>query len=74
MQSNTPASTPVVDVLIHNEGSIFLFELLTTQAREWVDQNVQPEGWQMFGHSLAVEHRYARQLADGMSEDGLVIQ
>ncbi len=29
-----PASTPAVDVLIHNEGTIFLFELLTTQARD----------------------------------------
>lgn len=72
--TNTPASTPAVDVQIHNHGTIFLFELLTTQAREWVATNAQPEPWQMFGHSLAVEHRYAELLAQGMSDDGLVIR
>lgn len=71
--SNVPASTPAVDVLIHNEGSIFLFELLTTQAHQWVAENVQPEPWQMFGHSLSVEHRYARDLADVMVNDGELV-
>jgi hypothetical protein len=62
------------DVIVHNEGTIFLFELLTTNARKWVAEHVQPEPWQMYGHSLAVEHRYARDLADAIHADGLVIR
>jgi hypothetical protein len=61
-----------VDVLVRNQGSIYLFQPLTPRAKEWIYANVQPNA-QWFGASLAVEHRYAADLAAGMREAGLVL-
>lgn len=67
------ADTQTVDVQVENHGTIFLFHLFTDEARAWVDAHVDPEA-QYFGAALAVEHRYARDLADGMLADGLEVQ
>jgi hypothetical protein len=61
------------DVRILGGGSVFLFVLLTGRARVWVDENVSPDH-EMLGNGLAVEHRYAAALADGMQADGLVVE
>lgn len=62
-----------VDVRIVDGGSVFLFRLLTAQAREWVDAFVADERV-MFGDGIAVEHRCAAALAIGMQHDGLVLE
>jgi hypothetical protein len=62
-----------VDVQVTGEGTIFLFDLRTEKAREWVAENVGGET-NYFAGSLAVEHRYARDLANGMIGDGLVVR
>ena len=61
------------DVEITGGGSLYLFLLLTDQAREWVEEYVSPDR-QMLGCGLAVEHRYAAALAEGMRADGLVVE
>jgi hypothetical protein len=61
------------DIKIENHGSLFLFRLLTKAAREWVDENVATEGWEFMGNGLAVEHRMAAPLVEGMLEAGLVL-
>jgi len=66
-QRNTP------DVLVRNEGTVFVFCPLTERARAWIDENVQTEPWQWFGNALVVEHRYAWGLATGMKEAGFVL-
>jgi hypothetical protein len=68
---DSPKVTP--DVLVHNEGTVFLFNPLTARAKEWIDDNVQPDA-QWFGTTLVVEHRYAWGLAQGMQDAGLVLQ
>ena len=60
------------DVLVRNEGTIFLFQPLTSAATQWIDQNVQPNA-QWFAKALVVEHRYADELALAMREAGLVV-
>jgi hypothetical protein len=60
------------DISIENHGTIFLFRLNTPSAAEWVSQNVQEDA-QFFCDALAVEHRYARDLAAAMAADGLVL-
>ena len=65
------AATP--DVSVENHGSLFLFRLHSEAAREWVDANV-PDDAQYFGGALAVEHRYAHDLAEGMQADGLALE
>jgi len=62
--SNTP------DILVQNEGTVFLFCPLTSQAKEWIDEHVQPDAmW--FGNALVVEHRFAWGLAQEMKDTGL---
>ena len=61
-----------LDVLVRNEGALFLFCPLTSTAKEWIDEHVQADA-QWFGKTLVVEHRYALGLAQGMKDAGLVL-
>lgn len=57
------------DVLIHNEGTVFLFCPLTGSARRWFCSHVQPDAiW--FGQALVVEHRYAWGLGAALTAAG----
>jgi hypothetical protein len=62
-----------IDVRIENHGSVLLFTPCTPPAQEWVNENVQLEGWQWLGNGFAVDPRYADQLIAGMEEAGLVV-
>lgn len=62
-----------VDVQVVNEGSIFLFRPMTKRAERWISKNVATEPWQWLGRSLAVDHRFAFDLAEGMQGDGLTL-
>ncbi len=64
---------PTIDVEVSNEGSVVLFTPLTEDARAWIDENVQSESWQWLGASLAVDHRFAMDLLNGMAGAGLVL-
>ena len=46
---------------------------LSPAAKEWVDDNLALEGWQWLGAGFACEPRYAGDLAQGMSDAGLVV-
>ena len=61
-----------VDVEVAGGGTVFMFMLLSSAARQWVDEFVSPDR-QMWGDGLVVEWRYAAALADGMRRDGLVV-
>jgi len=63
---------PTPDVLVRNEGTVFLFCPLTPQARKWIDEHVQSDA-QWFGNALVVEHRYDWGLARVMKDGGLVL-
>ena len=68
--SSSQAVHTVPDVLVRNEGTLFLFCPLTVRAKDWIDDHVQPDA-QWFGAALVVEHRYALGLAEGMKNAGL---
>jgi hypothetical protein len=71
---DSPKERPVSpDVLVYNEGTVFLLNPLTSRPKEWIDDNVQPDA-QWFGTTLVVEHRFAWALAQGMKHDGLVLE
>jgi hypothetical protein len=61
------------DVTVEGGGSIFLFRPHTDAATDWIEEHVQPDA-QWFGGGLVVEHRYARDLADSMLQDGLDVR
>lgn len=60
------------DVLIENHGSIILFRPLTPDGDAWIENNIGSDA-QYFGDALAVEHRYAEDIAEGMMSDGLTV-
>jgi len=60
------------DVRIQFEGSIVLFHLDSDAAKQFVDSNVNDDAPYM-GAALAVEARYAQDLAEGMQCDGLIV-
>ncbi len=63
------------DIRVADEGTVFLFTILSERARQWVEENVNLEGWQWLGReSFAVDRRYAYPLAEGMQGDGLVLR
>ena len=47
------------DVLIRNEGTVWVFNPPTPAAQEWFDENVESEPWQWLGTSLVVDHGFA---------------
>lgn len=59
-----------IDVRLEDHGTIFLFHPLTVDAHEWLLENVSDDAI-YWGDALVVEHRYARQLAEGMKRGGL---
>jgi hypothetical protein len=77
LESPTPNTDNVdpdyVDVSVENHGSVFLFRLHTSAAREWVNDNVASDAM-FFGDALAVEHRFAASVAAGMIQGGLEVR
>lgn len=63
------------DIIVSNEGSIFLFNPRTAKAQAWMNEHCPADGeHQYFGSSLVVEHRYARDLAELAQRDGLTLE
>ena len=62
----------LVDVEVVNEGNIYLFNLLTASAKQWVHANVEdPQFWGKY--ALVVSHQFVGEVAAGMIQDGLTI-
>lgn len=61
------------DVLVRDEGTLWVFNPLTSAAQEWFAENVQSEPWQWLGTSLVVEHRFAIVLIQGIEHAGFAI-
>jgi hypothetical protein len=61
-----------VDVEVVNEGNIYLFQLLTDSAKEWVHANVEdPQFWGKY--ALIVSHQFVGEVAHEMMQGGLTI-
>jgi hypothetical protein len=62
------------DVVVTNQGaSVVMFQPVTEEAKQWVDDNLELEGWQWLGPAFAVDHRMVEHLIDGMEADGLTV-
>ena len=64
---------PDYDFGIENHGSIVLFRPTNADALDHLRANVQEDA-QWFGGALAVEYRYAADLANALIEDGWGVQ
>ena len=52
--------------------TVYGLMVLSEQAREWIDENVNAEPWQWMGDTLGIEHRYIADIVEAMMQDGLV--
>jgi len=68
------SKAPHADVVVDDQGTIWMFWPVTEAAKQWVAENVQLESWQWMGERFGVDHRPARQLLQGMVEAGLTAQ
>ena len=68
------AATRTSDVSVVYAGSITQFFLNTRDAIEWVNDNVDTEGWQWMGPTLCVDSRFAHDLATAMIDAGLEVR
>jgi len=53
--------------------TVFCLTPRTDEARNWIEENVHYESYQMLRNSVAVEHRYIADIITGMMEAGLVV-
>ena len=73
MSASSQLVTNPPDVLVCNEGTVFLFCPLTSRGKEWIYEYVQQDAlW--FGNALVVEHGFPWSLAQGMQDAGLVLE
>ena len=61
------------DVLIRDEGTVWIFNPLTPVAQQWFAEHVQSEPWQLLGTSLVVEQRFVISLIQGIMDAGFGI-
>lgn len=60
------------DFDITDHGSIVILAPVSTDARDWIDENLDPET-QWFGRGAAIERRYFEAIYDGITNDGLTV-
>ena len=67
-------SSPTVDFLCENHGSIFLLRPLTSSATSWIEEHIgQDNGYQPYFPTVVVEHRYIADIVAGIQNDGLAV-
>lgn len=59
---------------VQHEGSMVLITPDSDADQEWLDENLETEGWQWLGKSLAVDQRFAEDLIEGMILDGVTVE
>lgn len=64
----------MIDVRILDQGAIVLFTPMSQAAQVWFDDSVEAAASQWLGVSLAVDHRYAQDLADALVGDGFTVE
>jgi len=73
VKMNFPSQLIGPDVLIRDEGTVWIFNPLTSVAQKWFGEHVQSAPWQWLGTSLVVEHRFAIGLIQGITDAGFSI-
>jgi hypothetical protein len=68
-------SSPTVDFLCENHGSIFLLRPLTPSAISWIEEHIgQDNGYQPHFPTVVVEPRYIADIVEGIQNDGLGVE
>jgi hypothetical protein len=68
-------SSPTIDFLCENHGSIFLLRPLTHSATSWFEERIgQDNGFQPYWPTCVIEHRHIWPILEGIQNDGLEVQ
>jgi len=52
--------------------TVYVLIPLTKRAREWVEENVSYQDWQMVGEvGITIDHRFIADIVEAMEADGL---
>ncbi len=65
-------SSPTVDFLCENHGSVFLLRPVSPAAFAWIEEHLPPDRI-AFGNAVVVEPRYVWAILVGLQDDGLVV-
>jgi hypothetical protein len=63
-----------IDLSFVNHGTLFLAMPGTDEGHQWLLENCDAESYSWLGPNLAIEHRFAADIADGASADGLEVE
>jgi hypothetical protein len=74
MQLSTSCGYFAADFQLEDHLSVLRLTPLTQSARDWIDAHVAYEDWQMFGHGIVIEPRYAGAILEGLVADGLTVR
>ena len=65
-------SSPTVDFLCENHGSIFLLRPVSPAAFDWIEKHLPSDRFN-FGNAVVIEPRYVWAILAGLQDDGLVV-
>ena len=69
------STEPNDDFILSGGGSVYLLRPMTKFGVEWVEQNISQAGFQPYWpEQVVIEHRYVRDLIEGIRADGLTVR
>lgn len=51
--------------------TVYMLKPLSEEAKEWIEEHVHYESYQVVGESIGVEHRYISDIVNAMIQQGL---
>ena len=50
--------------------TVYVLRPISKEARDWIEEHVQYESWNMIGEGIAIEHRYVESIVEAMLDEG----
>lgn len=75
-KKKSPPAKPLIvyDIAVQDHGSVAMLEGLTTDGKEWLEENIHVESWQRFGGGIACEPRMVAAVVEAARDAGLEVQ
>lgn len=58
-----------VNFTVSDEGTVVFITPVSEAALQWLDENLALEPWQWLGQGFGIEHRYADEILQAISEE-----
>ena len=66
-------SSPQLDLVFENHGSVFLIRPVSPIGKQWLDENIGDENTLTFGGAVVCEPRYVEAMYFGAKQAGLAV-